>query len=83
MEIESDEHEDGHSSSEKKKLIALLSNDKFKDRLFAINGPIDRIFSKISTTETTGIQDVDARFETEDFNVDVDFVDDMKSKGAD
>lgn len=83
VEIESDEHEDGLSSSEKKKLIALLSNDMFKDRLFAINGPIDRIFSKISTTETTGIQDVDARFETEDFNVDVDFVDDMKSKGAD
>lgn len=83
VEIESDEREDGPSSSEKKKLIALLSNDMFKKRLFKVNGPIDRIFSKVSSAEMTGSQDIEAKFETADFNVGVDFVEEMENNGAD
>lgn len=83
VEIESDEREDGLSSSEKKRLIALLSNELFKNRLFAVNGPIDRIFSKISSTEITGSGETDARFETSDFEISVDFQEKMDDSGCD
>ena len=83
IEIESDEREDGLSNSERKKLLALLSNDLFRNRLFAINGPIDRIFSKISSTEVTGVKEVDAQFETADFTITVDFQEKMEESGCD
>lgn len=83
VEIESDEREDSLSSVEKKKLIALLSNDQFRNRLFAHNGPIDRIFSKISSSDIAGPEDIEAKFEISDFTISTDFQEDMVEKGCD
>lgn len=83
VEIENDKREDSLSSVEKKKLIALLSNEQFRSRLFAENGPIDRIFSRISSSDIIGADDVEAKFEVSDFTISTDFQEDMVDKGAD
>ena len=69
------------SSVEKKRLSALLSDASFKEKLLHFNGPIERIFSKISSTSVTG-SDVAALFTDADFTIDADFYDSLKDTGS-
>ena len=45
-------------------------------------GAIDRIYQKVAENETGDSRDVMALFETSDFEVDVNFCDDMFTNGA-
>lgn len=80
VEIENSE-EDILSSVEKKRLSALLSDASFKEKLLDTNGPIERIFSKISSNYI-GNEDVIPQFFTSDFLIDTDFYEQLKDIGA-
>lgn len=69
VEIDNTE-ESNLSSLERKRLSALLNDQAFKAKIMDINGPIERIFSKIA--ESTNNLDVIAQFELEDFIIDND-----------
>lgn len=60
------------SKQTKKMLYALLSNDRFAERICSLTGPIERIFHKI--VKQDGVElDENARFEEFDFILDTDF----------
>lgn len=63
------------SNVERKRLIALLQNDSFQQRIMRDNGAIDRIYLKVAENNTSDSRDVNAMFEPEDFYVDVEFCD--------
>lgn len=67
----------------RKQLIAFLKNEEVKERLMSIDGPIERIYSKIAESKTLVNRDVVAEFKTEDFIFDVDFADRLDLSGAD
>lgn len=67
----------------RKQLIAFLKNEEVKERLMSIDGPIERIYSKIAESKVLVNRDVVAEFKTEDFIFDVDFVDRLNLSGAD
>lgn len=69
---------------ERKRLCALLSDSSFKEKLLTSDGPIERIFSKISSTSTQN-NDVIAQFCNSDFVIDIDllnYIVDMGSQDA-
>ncbi len=66
------------SSIEKKRLVALLNYGPFKEQMMQVNGPIERIFSKIVAT-STGNKDVVAQFENKDFLITLDFFDELRN----
>lgn len=65
------------TSLAKKRLVALLNNDLFKSEMMKPDGPIERIFSKISASNVSNI-DIIAEFKKEDFIITTDFFDEMK-----
>lgn len=72
VEIENDTSE-VLGNIKRKKLIALLNNSTFQDRLMSAGGPIDRIYSKI--TSTSGVDlDLIAQFSKADLTLDIDFI---------
>ncbi|WP_019680700.1 hypothetical protein [Ruminococcus flavefaciens] len=73
VEIENDLSE-RLSSIKRKKLIALLNNSIFQDRLMSAGGPIERIYSKITSTSTNVDLDLIAQFTPKDWTLDVDFL---------
>lgn len=84
VEIQSDEKEGGLSNVEKKNLIALLQNDAFQSRMMKENGPVERIYNKVSGSGISGSEnDTAAQFTIQDFLFDIDFLDKLKSDGAD
>jgi len=77
VEIENDSSET-LSSIKRKKLIALLNNSIFQDRLMSAGGPIERIYSKITSSSTNVELDLIAQFTPEDLTLDVDFVNQLE-----
>ena len=67
----------------RRQLIAFLKNEDVKDKLMSIDGPIERIYSKIAESKVLVDRDVVAEFKTEDFIFEVDFADELVSSGAD
>lgn len=84
VEIENDTSE-VLGNIKRKKLIALLNNSVFQERLMATGGPIDRIYSKI--TSSSGVDlDLIAQFSKADLTLDIDFInqlDDADRKAQD
>lgn len=84
VEIENDTSE-VLGNIKRKKLIALLNNSIFQERLMAAGGPIDRIYSKI--TSSSGVDlDLIAQFSKADLTLDIDFInqlDDADRKAQD
>lgn len=84
VEIENDTNE-VLGNIKRKKLIALLNNSTFQERLMAPGGPIDRIYSKI--TSSSGVDlDLIAQFSKADLTLDIDFInqlDDADRKAQD
>ncbi len=82
-EIRSDDRDSVLNNSRRKGLYALLSNGNFEELMMSSGGPIERIFNKITSTGGGSNQDTVALFETEDFVVSIDFVNEMENEGAD
>lgn len=76
VEIENDTSE-VLGNIKRKKLIALLNNSEFQERLMAAGGPIDRIYSKITSSSSNVDLDLIAQFTTADFTLDIDFIDQL------
>jgi hypothetical protein len=81
-EIESDEENETLSNTEKRRLIAFLSDEDVKSRLMAEGYAIDRIYKKVSESEGVSDRDVVPRFEKADFTIDIDFGDKLRAQGA-
>lgn len=77
VEIENDTSEK-MSSTKRRKLIALLNNSLFQDKLMSAGGPIDRIYSKITSSSSNFDNDVIAQFYKEDLTLDVDFAEQLE-----
>ncbi len=77
-----DGNEDILSNLQKKQLLALMTNERFKQRLLGENGPIERIFHKIVNNGQTN-NDLVAEFLVSDFTLDTDFGDLLRSDNAD
>ena len=82
VEIKNDENDEIISNNEKKRLVELLQYEQFQLNLMKEEGAIDRIYQKVAENETSDSRDVMALFETSDFEVDVNFCDDMFTNGA-
>lgn len=85
VEIENDTSE-MLSSMKRKKLVALLNNSLFQERLMAAGGPIDRIYNKITSSSSSIDLDLIAQFTKEDLTLDIDFtnqLDDADKKARD
>ena len=82
VEIKNDENDEIISNNEKKRLVALLQYEQFQLNLMKEEGAIDRIYQKVAENETGDSRDIMALFETSDFEVDVNFCDDMFTNGA-
>lgn len=76
IEIENDDSET-FSKMKRKKLIALLNNAIFQDRMMSVNGPIERIYNKITNSSLNPDLDLVAQFTVDDLTLDVDFVDQL------
>lgn len=83
VEIQSDEETSILNTSRRKGLYALLSNTNFEEHLMESGGAIERIFNKVTSSESGSNQDTVALFEPEDFILSTDFVDEMENAGAD
>ena len=85
VEIENDTSE-VLGNIKRKKLIALLNNSTFQERLMSAGGPIDRIYSKITSTSSNVDLDLIAQFTAADLTLDIDFInqlDDADRKAQD
>lgn len=78
VEINTSERNDDLTNVQKKQLVALLNNDKFKERMMAIAGPIDRIYQKVAGTESGTVAGADALFEEGDFTLSIEFNEELK-----
>jgi hypothetical protein len=81
--IQSDEDDELLNTSRRKQLYALLSNSLFEERLMESGNAIDRIFNKVTSSESGNNQDTVALFEPQDFVMDTDFSEEMQKAGAD
>ena len=77
VEIENDTSE-ALGNIKRKKLIALLNNSIFQDRLMAAGGPIDRIYSKITSSSSSVDLDLIAQFNKSDLTLDIDFINQLE-----
>lgn len=85
VEIENDTSE-VLGNIKRKKLIALLNNSTFQERLMSAGGPIDRIYSKITSSSSNVDIDLIAQFTAADLTLDIDFInqlDDADRKAQD
>lgn len=73
VEIENDTNET-LGNIKRKKLIALLNNSAFQERLMGAGGPIDRIYSKIMSSSSGVDLDLIAQFNNADLTLDIDFI---------
>jgi hypothetical protein len=81
-EIESDDENEILSNTEKRRLIAFLSDEDVKSRLMSEGYAIDRIYKKVAEGEDISDRDVVPRFEKADFTVDIDFGVKLIAQGA-
>ena len=80
VEIENDTQKEVLSSMKRKKLIALLNNSLFQEKLMSAGGPIDRIYSKIISNDANSGQDIVAQFTAEDMTIDIDFFNQIRDE---
>lgn len=66
----------------KQRLLELLKDSMVENRILQPDGPIERIYLKVAAEGGEKSRDVVALFDKSDFIFDVDFVDEMKDKGA-
>lgn len=85
VEIEDDNGEDIDyiNNADRKRIAPLLSNELFKARMMADDGPIVRIYSKVAESSTSDNRDVVPEFLPEDFQVDIAFCDKVQYDGGD
>lgn len=83
VEIKNDENDEILSNNEKRRLVQFLQYEQFQLKLMKEEGAIERIYQKVAENETGDSRDVMALFEMADFEVDVNFCDDMIANGAD
>ncbi len=85
VEIEDDNGEDIDyiNNADRKRIAPLLSNELFKARMMADDGPIVRIYSKVAESSTPDNRDVVPEFLPEDFQVDIAFCDKVQYDGGD
>ena len=74
IEIENDKSEK-LSRNKIKRLIALLNNSAFQDKMMSAGGPIERIYHKIVHSSANVDVESVAQFRTADLTLDVDFFD--------
>lgn len=77
VEIENDTSE-VLGNIKRKKLIALLNNSTFQERLMAAGGPIDKIYSKITSSSSGVDLDLIAQFSKKDLTLDIDFINQLE-----
>lgn len=85
VEIENDTSE-VLGNNKRKRLIALLNNSIFQEKLMAAGGPIDRIYSKIISSSSNVAPELIAQFSKADLTLDIDFInqlDDADRKAQD
>ena len=85
VEIEDDNGEDIDyiNNADRKRIVPLLNNELFKNRMMADDGPIERIYSKVAEDNTADTRDVVAEFTPEDFHIDISFCDKVQYDGGD
>ena len=85
VEIEDDNGEDIDyiNNADRKRIAPLLSNELFKARMMADDGPIVRIYSKVAESSTPDNRDVVPEFLPEDFQVDIAFCEKVQYDGGD
>lgn len=84
-EIEDDNGErvDYINNVDRKRIAPLLNNERFKNRMMAEDGPIERIYAKVAENSGADNRDMIAEFSPEDFRVDVAFCDKVQYEGGD
>lgn len=84
-EIEDDKGErvDYISNVDRKRIVPLLNNELFKNRMMADDGPIERIYAKVAENASVDNRDIVAEFYASDFHVDIGFVDQVEREGGD
>lgn len=83
VEINNDENDEILTHHKKRRLVALLQNASFQERLLADDKGIDRIYQKVASSKTGDSRDVVALFDANDFYVDADFCESLVRDGAD
>lgn len=83
VEINNDENDEILTHHKKRRLVALLQNASFQERLLADDKGIDRIYQKVASSKTGDSRDVVALFDADDFRVDADFCESLVRDGAD
>ncbi len=82
IEFDDDSHEITLTSINRKRLVAFLSNEVIRDRMLDVDGPIERMYSKIEE-HTLVDRDTVAQFLPQDFYVNADLFEQIQLAGAD
>ncbi len=83
VEINNDENDEILTRHKKRRLIALLQNESFQNRLLEDDKAIDRIYQKVAQGKGIDNRDVIALFDAADFYVDAEFCEDLIRDEAD
>lgn len=83
VEINNDENDEILTHHKKRRLIALLQNESFRDRLLEDDKAIDRIYQKVAQGKGTDNRDVVALFDAADFYIDAEFCEGLIRDEAD
>lgn len=83
VEINNDENDEILTHHKKRRLIALLQNESFHERLLEDDKAIDRIYQKVAQGKGADNRDVIALFDASDFYVDAEFCEGLIRDEAD
>lgn len=82
IEYDDENHEIKLNNVERKRLTAFLYNEVVQNHLMSLEGPIERIYSKVAENSSVD-RDTIAQFLAEDFIVSADLFEDIHRAGAD
>lgn len=82
IEHDDDSHDIRLANVKRKRLVAFLNNDIVQKHLMDLNGPIERIYSKVAENSSVD-RDTIAQFVPEDFLVSADWYEEILNTGAD
>ena len=83
VEINNDENDEILTHHKKGRLVALLQNESFRDRLLEDDKAIDRIYQKVAQGKGADNRDVVALFDAADFYIDAEFCEGLIRDEAD
>lgn len=85
VEVEEDKgkNERTLTNIKRTRLSAFLKNDVIQAHMMRVDGPIERIYSKVAESASIVDRDVLARFQPDDFEVTVDLFETIERTGAD